>query len=215
MHSAQKSLLIGVAGGTGSGKSTVTRLICESCGQAGVAVIDQDSYYRDRSHLPEAERDLANFDEPAALDFDLLAQDLRQLLSGSTILKPRYSFVTHCRAEGRDRVEPARVVVLEGLFALWDERIREMMSLKVFVDAREDLRFRRRLERDVRERGRTPESVQLQFEQTVAPMHRLHIAPTQQFADVVVENSGTFQNLAVQIRRALERLDRLNPAFSQ
>lgn len=209
---SKKSVLIGIAGGTGSGKTTVTRILRERFTPAGLAVIDQDSYYVDRGHLPEAERDSANFDEPAAIDHDLLFEHMRQLLSGEPIGKPRYSYFTHRRADESDVVEAAPFVIVEGLYALWDPRLRDLMDLKIYVAAHADLRFIRRMERDLRERGRTPESVIRQYLDSVRPMHEQHIEPTRAFADLVIENVGDLEELTRSLDRAVQDLSLRHPA---
>ena len=137
--STKKSVFIGIAGGTGSGKTTVTRILRDRFSHAGIAVIDQDSYFVDRGHLPEAERDGANFDEPAAIDHDLLLEHMQHLLAGESIDKPRYSYLTHRRAAETDRLAPAPLVILEGLYALWDARLRALMDLKIYVAQRRPL----------------------------------------------------------------------------
>ncbi len=203
---SKRSTFIGIAGGTGSGKTTVTRILRERFSHAGIAVIDQDSYYVDRGHLPEAERDNANFDEPAAIDHDLLFEHMRRLLSSEAIDKPRYSYLTHRRLGESDRVVPAPFVIVEGLYALWDPRLRDLMDLKIYVAAHADLRVIRRMERDLRERGRTPDSVIRQYLVSVRPMHEQHIEPTRAFADLVIENVGDLGELTAALDRAVQNL---------
>jgi len=181
-----KAFFVGIAGGTGSGKTTLARGLAERYTRVGTALVEQDSYYLDRSHLSREERAALNFDEPAAVDFELLARDLRSLAQGVAIEKPRYSFVEHARTGEFDRVEPAPLVIVEGLFAFWDGRVREQMGLTIFLEADEPVRLARRLERDLGERGRTRESVIAQFEATVRPMHRRYVEPMKSLASLVL-----------------------------
>lgn len=196
--------VIGVAGGSGSGKTTVTRRVIQTVGTGGVAVLNQDNYYRDQSDIPFEERLHTNYDHPAAFDWELLRQHLEALLSGQAIEMPEYDFTQHTRAEYTTRVEPAQVIVLEGFFALYDEALREKMSLKVFVDADADVRFIRRLLRDTQERGRTPESVIEQYLDFVRPMHLSFVEPTKRYADVIIPHGGmnepALEMLAARIR---------------
>jgi uridine kinase len=179
-------LLVGIAGGTGAGKTTVARRLMDRYASVGIALVDQDAYYRDRSALLAVARAALNYDEPAAIDHDLLAQHVRQLAAGQPIPKPRYSFVTHTRSADTDRVTSAPLVVVEGIFAFWDARVRAALGLKVYVHAEPDIRFIRRLERDVTERGRTAESVIAQYIRFVRPMHVAHVEPMRDHADLIL-----------------------------
>jgi len=176
--------LIGIAGGTGSGKSTVVRALLDRFG--GVCV-DLDSYYRDRSAVGLEERERVNYDEPAAIDVVLLVDHLQRLATGETLQKPTYSFHTHTRV-GFEILPPSRLILVDGLFTLWWEELRRLLDLKVFVDAPADLRLMRRIQRDVAERGRGLESVLRQYLQTVRPMHERYVEPTKVHADLVVTN---------------------------
>lgn len=192
---SKNTFVIGIAGGSGSGKSClVDHLVCRYSG-IGVTVLDQDSYYRDLGHLSPQEREQANFDDPRAIDHDLIASHLEALVCGQTIQKPTYSFLTHTRTGKTVEVVPKPVILVEGLFALWDTRLRAAMDLKLFVDADSDLRLIRRLHRDVAERGRSVESVIQQYLGSVRPMHVLHIEPTKAFADAVLSNGGCIEDL--------------------
>ena len=182
--------VIGVAGGSGSGKTTVTRRVIETVGTGGVAVLNQDNYYRDQSDIPFESRLHTNYDHPAAFDWALLREQLGALLAGVPIEMPEYDFTQHTRAAHTTRVLPGRVVVLEGFFALYDEELRSRMGLKVFVDADADVRFIRRLLRDTQERGRTPESVIEQYLGFVRPMHLSFVEPTKRYADVIIPHGG-------------------------
>ena len=201
--------VIGVAGGSGSGKTTVTRRVIETVGTGGVAVLNQDNYYRDQADIPFESRLHTNYDHPAAFDWALLREQLGALLAGVPIEMPEYDFTRHTRAGHTTRVLPGRVVVLEGFFALYDEEIRDRMSLKVFVDADADVRFIRRLLRDTQERGRTPESVIEQYLGFVRPMHLSFVEPTKRYADVIIPHGGmnepALDMLAARIRVMAQR----------
>jgi len=179
------ALTVGIAGGTGAGKTSVCDLLCRALD--GVTVLDLDSYYLDRSQLSPAQRAGLNFDEPTAFDVPLLLAHLSLLRGGHAIEKPRYSFESHTRC-GFERIPAARIVLVEGLFAFWWEDLRRTLDLKVFIDAPEETRLARRLQRDVAVRGRTVESVRLQYATTVRPMHARYVEPTRALADVVVRN---------------------------
>ena len=170
-------LVIGIAGGTGSGKTTVVNKIINSFPPGEVAVLPQDSYYKDSSHIPPAERSKINFDEPAAIEWSLLEQQLRELKEGKAIEMPTYSYLTCTRQEETVRVEPRDVVIVEGILVLNDVRLRSMMDVKVFVDADADDRLIRVIARDCVERGRTPEAVITRYEEVLKPMHSLYIEP--------------------------------------
>jgi uridine kinase len=195
MKNFRTPFLIGIAGGTGSGKSTLAADLLHKYAREGSCLLEQDSYYRDRSHLKAAERDAINYDEPEAIEHDLLLDQVKCLMSGKLIQKPVYCFKTHSRIPEVQVVNPAHVIILEGLFALWDSRMRLLMDLKIYVDAAADLRFLRRARRDVSERGRTITSVSEQYLNTVRPMHELHIQPTKAHADLVVENNGDVKEM--------------------
>lgn len=185
-----KPLIIGVAGGTGSGKTTVVRKITESLGSHDVVVIQHDSYYRDRSQLAPEERGTINYDHPDALETNLFADHLELLLSGRPAEIPVYDFVTHTRRIETVQVQPASVIVLEGILILADKRLRSLMDIKVFVDTDDDERFIRRMERDVRERGRSYESVVEQYLSSVKPMHLEFVEPSKRHADIIIPEGG-------------------------
>jgi len=201
-------LLIGIAGGTGSGKTTLATDLLRKYAREGACLLEQDSYYRDRSHLSTIERKGINYDEPQAIEHDLLFEHVKSLMSGKAIEKPVYCFKTHTRTREVQVVDPTPVILLEGLFALWDQRARLLMDLKIYVDAAADLRFLRRARRDVCERGRTISSVFDQYLGTVRPMHELHIEPTKAYADLVVENNGDvkeMRKIALEAAQALRK----------
>lgn len=187
--SLRKPLIIGIGGGTGAGKTTLAQRLTLLYPDLGTVILDQDSYYRDQSHLRFEQRVLTNYDEPAALDIDLLVRHMELLAAGKPIQKPCYCFVTHTRTAEVKEIHPAQLVILEGLMALWDERLRALMGLKIFVDADADVRLMRRLLRDVQERGRTLESTVAQYRDSIRPMHRRYVDPTKAFADLVVDTT--------------------------
>ncbi len=206
-HHLQRPFLIGIAGGTGSGKTTIARAIIDAVGDHGV-LIDMDAYYRPLDGMPLADRGRVNFDHPDTIDFPLLIAQLRQLLAGHPIEKPVYDFTTHTRAPAAEHVEPREVIVVEGILALASPELRELLDLKVFVDVPDEVRYARRLTRDVTERGRTPESVQWQFENTVRPMHREFVEPGKAFADIVLHDgpAGIAERAALLARACREAL---------
>ncbi len=185
-----RRLVVGVAGGTGSGKSTVGRRLIEALGRDNVAYLDQDSYYRDLSHLSKDERRGQNFDHPDSIEFPLFAEHIRRLRDGGTIKKPDYSFTLHTRTDRHTEVRPADVILVEGILVLTNEEVRDAMDIKLFVDADDDIRLSRRLMRDIQERGRTLEDVLEQYMGTVRPMHLAFVEPSKRYADVVIPGGG-------------------------
>ncbi len=184
-------LIIGIAGGTGSGKTTVVNKIISSFPKGEVAVIPQDSYYKDSSHVPPQERSKINFDEPDAIEWPLLVQQLRELKEGKAIEMPTYSYLTCTRQEETVHVEPCDVVIVEGILVLTDPVMRSMMDVKCFVDADPDDRLIRVIARDCIERGRTPQIVLDRYQDVLKPMHSMYIEPTKQFADLIIPQGGT------------------------
>lgn len=184
-------LVIGIAGGTGSGKSTVVRSIIEALPAGEVAVLPQDSYYKDNRHIPLEVRLGMNYDEPDSIEWSLLAHHLRELEAGRAVDMPKYEFVTCSRLEETVRVEPRDVVVVEGILTLCDPELREMMDVKVFVDADADERLIRVIRRDCVERGRTPAMVIDRYEKMLKPMHELHIEPSKRYADLILPQGGS------------------------
>ena len=185
-----KPLIIGIAGGTGSGKSTVARNVAQALSAQSVAFIDMDGYYRNYAHLPMEERRRINWDHPEAFDWELLLAQLDQLLRGEAIDKPVYDFVTHTRSERTQRVEAVDVVVIDGILLFVDERVRDRCDVKVFVDADADIRLIRRIRRDTAKRGRPLEEVLDQYLTTVQPMHLQFVEPSKRYADVIVPRGG-------------------------
>lgn len=183
-------IVIGIAGGTGSGKTTVVNKIISSLPPGEVAVLPQDNYYRDSSHIPPEDRQKINFDEPAAIEWPLLTRQLQQLKEGKAIEMPTYSYLTCTRQPETIHVEPRDVVLVEGILVLTDPELRNMMDVKVFVDADADDRLIRVIARDCVERGRTPMMVIKRYEQVLKPMHQLHIEPSKRTADLIVPQGG-------------------------
>lgn len=183
-------LLIGVAGGSGSGKTTVAKELYRQFQDHSVMMIEQDSYYKDQSHLSMNERVLTNYDHPFAFDNDLLLSHLHALLRRQTIYKPVYDFKQHNRSPEQVRVEAKNVIILEGMLILEDQRIRDLMDIKVFVDTDADVRIIRRIKRDIEDRGRTLDSVVHQYLSVVRPMHLQFIEPTKRYADIIIPEGG-------------------------
>ncbi len=187
----EKSVIIGIAGGSASGKTTVAQRLKKKFEEMNsVIIIRQDDYYKDQSHMTMEERIKTNYDHPLAFDNDLLVKHLDQLASGLPVEKPVYDFVNHTRGTTKEFVEPADVIVLEGLFVLESEFIRNRLDIKLFVDTEADIRFIRRLVRDVNERGRTLEHVIDQYTTTVKIMHSLFIEPSKRYADLIIPEGG-------------------------
>jgi uridine kinase len=183
-------MIIGISGGTGSGKTTVANRILESVSASEVVFIQQDSYYRNLTDLPLDYRQVANFDHPDALDNDLLVNHIKKLKAGEAFDLPLYDFKTHTRMNETRRIEPKPIVIVEGILIFADARLLEQMDIKVFVDTPDDIRFIRRLRRDLAERGRTVESVIEQYIATVRPMHMQFVEPSKRYADVIIPEGG-------------------------
>ena len=184
-------LVIGIAGGTGSGKTTVVNKIIASLPEGEVVVMPQDSYYKDLSHLAPAERSKVNFDEPAAIEWTLLVQQLKELKAGKTVEMPTYSYLTCTRQVETVTVAPSDVVIVEGILVLTDPVLRSMLDVKVFVDADADDRLIRVIARDCIERGRTPQMVIDRYADVLKPMHSMYIEPSKRFADLIVPQGGS------------------------
>ncbi|HWK24369.1 MAG TPA: uridine kinase [Ureibacillus sp.] len=188
--SNKRPLVIGIAGGSCSGKTSVTHAIYDVFRDHSVVVIEQDYYYKNQSHLTFEERLKTNYDHPLAFDNDLLMDHINSLLQRKAIDKPVYDYVNHTRADEVIHVEPKDVIILEGILVLEDKRLRDLMDIKLFVDTDSDLRIIRRIERDIKERGRTIDSVIDQYLTAVRPMHNLFIEPTKRYADVIIPEGG-------------------------
>ncbi|MBW2938303.1 uridine kinase [Aureisphaera sp. CAU 1614] len=193
-------LIIGIAGGTGSGKTTVVDQIVEELPKDEVCVISQDSYYHDTSHLSYAERVKINFDHPKAIDFELLVKHLKELRKGKTIDQPIYSFVEHNRTKETLKTYPKKVVIVEGILILTHPEIREMFDIKLFVHADSDERLIRRLKRDITERGRDLKEVLNRYQSTLKPMHQQFIEPTKEYADIIIP-TNRYNTVAVKLIR--------------
>ena len=184
------TFVIGVAGGSGSGKTTVVRRIVDSLGTEHVTLLDHDRYYRDRNDLRLEERAALNYDHPDALETHLLVEHVRALKAGATVNVPQYDFTRHARLPETETFQPRRVLIVEGILVFVDAALRELMDIKVFVDTDSDTRFIRRLQRDVAQRGRTMESVIDQYQTTVKPMHLEFVEPSKRYADVITPLGG-------------------------
>ncbi len=184
-----RPLVVGIAGGTGSGKTTVARKLAASM-PGRCVTIEHDSYYFDQTHLPLEERARTNYDHPSSLETALLAMHLRDLRAGRAVDVPIYDFATHCRRAETRKVEPARVIVVEGILVFTDAALRDLMDIKIFVDTDADIRLIRRIRRDLEQRGRSFQSVRDQYYATVRPMHLEHVEPSKRWADLIVPEGG-------------------------
>lgn len=196
--------IIGIAGGTASGKTTVVREIANSMPQGEVVVIPQDSYYKDSSHVPVEERQFINFDHPDAFDWELLVEQLFMLREGKAIEQPTYSYLTCTRQPETIHIEPKKIIIIEGIMALVNPQLRELMDLKVYVDADDDDRLIRLIRRDVVERGRTPEMVLSRYERIVKAMHREFIEPTKKYADIIIPQGGSNHKAIKTLQMAIQ-----------
>jgi uridine kinase len=185
-----RSLVVGIAGGTGSGKTTVAHKLAAAMPEGRCVTIEHDAYYRDQSHLPPDERATINYDHPASLESTLLAEHLRELRGGKPVDVPIYDFATHTRRAEKRRVVPAAVIIVEGILVFCDASLREQMDIKIFVDTDADIRLMRRIRRDLEVRGRTFQSVRDQYYATVRPMHLEYVEPTKRWADLIVPEGG-------------------------
>ena len=183
-------LIVGIAGGTGSGKTTVVKKIVESLPLGEVAILSQDSYYRDNSHLPLAERQEINFDHPESLEFELLVEHLKMLKEGKAIDEPIYSYLTCTRAKETNRIEPKDVIIVEGILIFTNEELRKLFDIKIFVYADADDRLDRVIKRDILERGRSVTVVLERYQKTVKPMHLQFIEPSMRYADLIIPEGG-------------------------
>ncbi len=183
-------LIIGIAGGTGSGKTTVVKKITEKFTEKEVAMLSQDSYYFDSSHLTPEERKRKNFDHPDSVEFDLMIDHIGKLKEGQPVNEPLYSFISCSRLEETKRVDPREVLLVEGILCLTNKMLRDLMDIKVFVDCDSDIRLSRVIRRDIHERGRNVEEVLARYEKTVRPSHLQFIEPTKRFADIIIPQGG-------------------------
>lgn len=190
MSPPPRPIAIGIAGGTGSGKTTVANVMLERVGAGNIAFLAHDAYYKDLKDLPVAQRNIINFDHPDSLDTELMVEHLRSLLEWQTVEVPTYDFTAHTRTDRTQEIQPQAVVLVEGILIFADRRLRDLFDVKIFVDTPADIRFIRRLQRDIVERGRTMESVIRQYETTVRPMHLEFVEPSKRYADVIIPEGG-------------------------
>jgi uridine kinase len=190
MRSMGRPYVVGIAGGTGSGKTTVAERLAEAMPRGRCVTIDHDAYYRDQSHLSPDDRAAVNYDHPAALDSELLARHLGELRSGRAVEIPIYDFATHTRRAETRRIEPSRVIIVEGILVFAEPALRDQMDIKIFVDTDPDIRLMRRIWRDLEERGRTFQSVRDQYYASVRPMHIEHVEPSKRWADLILPEGG-------------------------
>ena len=205
----EKILVIGIAGGTGSGKTTLMKNLIARFGDV-VTVLSHDNYYRRHDELTYEERSALNYDEPAAMETELMVQHLQQLREGKPVLCPVYDYTVHNRSDETVEIEPKRVIIVEGILIFENKQLRDLMDIKIFVDTDADVRLCRRIRRDVRERGRTLESVIEQYQTTVKPMHEKYVEPSKRYAHIVVPEGGknavALEMIEGRIRRHLEEI---------
>ncbi len=211
---AANPITIGIAGGSGSGKTTLAQTLASSL-SAHVVLIEEDCYYKDLSHLPATERAKTNFDHPDSIDFDRFCHDIALLRKGQPIQKPIYDFKTHTRKKETKLVQPADIIIVEGILVLAEEKMRDLCDLKVYVKTDDDLRLLRRIERDINERGRDFASVQQQYLLTVKPMHMQFVEPTKQYADVIIPGGADTSAVVNLILGGLREHVRTKPDASQ
>lgn len=183
-------MIIGICGGTGSGKTTIARSIVDAVGRDNVVLVEQDSYYRNLADMPLDERRQANFDHPDSIDSEMLVNHIRRLKQNLTVEMPLYDFKTHTRSDRIEIIEPKPVVIVEGILIFAEPRVLDLLDVRVYVDTPDDIRFIRRLQRDIAERGRTVESVIGQYYRTVRPMHHEFVEPSKRYADIIIPEGG-------------------------
>ena len=198
MTKENNTLVIGIAGGTGSGKTTVANYILETVGPEKIAFLPHDAYYRDQTNLTQEERAQVNFDHPASLETELLIEHIKQLRKKVTIQLPSYNFKTHTRTKATLPIEPQPIIMIEGILILDEPELRKLFDLKIYVDTDADIRFIRRLNRDIDERGRTTQSVISQYQETVRPMHLEFVEPSKRYANVIIPEGG-FNHVALDL----------------
>ena len=198
-NTRSKMLVIGIAGGTGSGKTTVVNNILRDLNTESVIVISQDNYYRDNHDMPLEERSKINFDHPRSIDFELLKEHVRALKNGETIEQPVYSFITHTRTGETILTHPQSVIIVEGILVLTDAELRDLFDVKIFVHADSDERLIRRVRRDIQERGRDLDEVLSRYQDTLKPMHQQFIEPSKNYADIIIPNMKKGHSVAVKI----------------
>ena len=199
-----KPEVIGISGGTGSGKTFLTKKIIETSMTTNIAVIEQDAYYKDLSHMPYEDRIKQNFDHPDSIDVDLFETQLQQLINGEAIKIPTYDFSNHIRSNKTKEIPYSTIIIVEGIFVLYYLQLRKLYTIKVFIDTSEKVRFQRRMDRDIKERGRTPESVKLQYDSTVSPMHEKYIEPSKDHADLIVQEEYDLKDVINMINTKID-----------
>ena len=199
-----RSVILGIAGGTGSGKTFIVDNLVNAYTSNNINVINLDSYYKDLSHMGHQDRVKQNFDHPNSIDIDLIISHLKQISDGNDVDIPIYDFSNHIRLETTKTISQSNVIIVEGIFALHYMQLRKLYTLNVFIETSEDIRFQRRLSRDTKERGRTIGSIKDQFESTVLPMHEKFIGPSKQFADLIIDGNSNITNI---IRSIKEKID--------
>lgn len=198
LNNSKKPLLLGIAGGTGSGKTLVSKRIYDELGSDRVAIIEQDSYYRDQSDIPLNNRNTRNYDHPSAFDLELMRLQMQELVDGKTVKVPVYDYKTHTRKKRRRVIKDHVVIIVEGILTLFDPGIRALMDIKVYIDTPSDTRFIRRLNRDTKERGRDSDSIIKQYQESVRPMHDQFVEPTKAYADIIIPGGG-YNDVAVDL----------------
>ena len=199
-----RSIILGIAGGTGSGKTFIVDNLLSIYNSNNINVINLDSYYKDLSHMGHQDRVKQNFDHPDSIDIDLIISHLKQISDGNDVDIPIYDFSNHIRLETTKTISQSNIIIVEGIFALHYMQLRKLYTLNVFIETSEDIRFQRRLSRDTKERGRTISSIKDQFESTVLPMHKKFIGPSKQFADLIIDGNSNIIDI---IRSIKEKID--------
>jgi|TARA_B100000315_G_scaffold210970_1_gene207536 uridine kinase len=200
----KKCILIGIAGGSGSGKTSLAIKLLKEYGNNKLAVIEQDSYYKNLAHLTFDERAIYNYDHPDAIDIDLFQSQLSILLNGRNINIPIYDFSQHVRLKNTKMITPFPVIIVEGILVLYFQQLRQLMVIKIYIDTPEDIRFKRRFNRDIKERGRTAESVKKQYISTVRPMHDKFVEPSKNSADIIILGHNNLENAIEQVKSKLD-----------
>ena len=203
-----KPTVIGIAGGTGSGKTFLTKKIIEMFSTKDIVVIEQDAYYKDLSHMPYEDRIRQNFDHPDSIDLDMFESQLLRLIKGETINIPTYDFSKHIRANKTKEITYSSIIIVEGIFVLYYLNLRKLYTVGIFMATLEEVRFQRRMARDIKERGRTPESVKLQYESTVLPMHEKYVEPSKVHADLIIQGEYDLEDVITMINTKTD-LDKL------
>ena len=203
-----KPTVIGIAGGTGSGKTFLTKKIIEMSLTKNIVVIEQDAYYKDLSHMPYEDRIRQNFDHPDSIDLDMFESQLLRLIKGETINIPTYDFSKHIRANKTKEITYSSIIIVEGIFVLYYLNLRKLYTVRIFMATPEEVRFQRRMARDIKERGRTPESVKLQYESTVLPMHEKYVEPSKVHADLIIQGEYDLEDVITMINTKTD-LDKL------